>query len=134
MLLGTAAINGAALAGIMFTAFRRGGPVLLGFVAVGVAALVRSVGAGTLYDPFNSEIATYALLLTVLAAWSVAAGDRRLLPLLTASATLAARPTCPAPWRWRPWSASPSGSWWCRRAPDAGRRLGSSAGWARPQR
>ncbi|MBX3287183.1 MAG: hypothetical protein KF703_17680 [Actinobacteria bacterium] len=91
MLLGTAAINGAALAGVMWTAFRRGGPVLLGFVALGVAALVRSVGAGTLYDPFNSEIATYALLLTVLAAWSVAAGDRRLLPMLAAAASLAAQ-------------------------------------------
>ena len=91
MLLGTAAVNGAALAGVMWTAFRRGGPVLLGFVAVGVAALVRSVGAGTLYDPFNSEIATYALLLAVLSAWSVAAGDRRLLPVLAASASLAAQ-------------------------------------------
>lgn len=91
LLLGVAAVNGAALAAIMWTAFRRGGPVLLGLVAVGVAALVRSIGAGTLYDPFNSEIATYALLLTVLAAWSVAAGDRPLLPLLAASASLAAQ-------------------------------------------
>ncbi len=91
LLLGVAAVNGAALAAIMWTAFRRGGPVLLGLVAVGVAALVHSIGAGTLYDPFNSEIATYALLLTVLAAWSVAAGDRPLLPLLAASASLAAQ-------------------------------------------
>lgn len=91
MLVGTALMNGAALGGLAWLAHRRGGPPLLGITALAVTALVRSLGVGSLVDPFNSELVTYPLLLTVLAAWSVALGDRQILPVLAAAATLVAQ-------------------------------------------
>jgi len=91
MPLAVALLNGVTLAGIMWVAFRRGGPALLAIMALLVAALIRGIGAASLYDPFNSELATYPLLLTVLAAWSVLMGDRKMLPVLAAAATVTAQ-------------------------------------------
>lgn len=89
--LGAALINAAALVGIVWLALRRGGPELLALTAVALAGLVLTLGSISLWDPFNSEVTTYPMLLALLAAWSVTIGDVRVLPVLVASATVAAQ-------------------------------------------
>ena len=91
LVLGAALINAAALVGILWLAMRRGGPELLALTAVALAGLVLTLGAVSLWDPFNSEVATYPMLLALLAAWSVTIGDLRVLPILIAAATVAAQ-------------------------------------------
>lgn len=91
LVLGAALVNGAALVGIAWLAFRRGGADLLAIVTLATVGLVATLGPSSLWDPFNSEVATYPLLLAVLAAWSVAVGDLRVLPVLVAAASIAAQ-------------------------------------------
>jgi hypothetical protein len=91
IVLGVALVNGAALAGIVWLGVRRGGPELGALVAVALAALVHALGAASLHDAFNSELATYPMLLALLAAWSVAVGDLRITPVLAAAVTVAAQ-------------------------------------------
>lgn len=88
ILLGTALINGAALLGVAWLSLRRGGVALLALMSVAVAGLVWSLGAASLYDPFNSELATYPMLVGILAAWCVVVGDLRVTPILAASVTV----------------------------------------------
>lgn len=87
--LGAALVNAASLVGIGWLAHRRGGVELFTLVLVAVVGLVLSLGGSSLWDPFNSEIATYPMLLTLLAAWSVAQGDLRVAPVLAAAGTFA---------------------------------------------
>lgn len=91
LVLGAALVNAAALAGIAWLAFRRGGIVLLALVSVALAGLVRSLGSPSLHDVFNSELATYPMVLALLAAWSVLLGDLRITPVLVAAASVAAQ-------------------------------------------
>ncbi|WP_421118961.1 hypothetical protein ACE2AJ_16570 [Aquihabitans daechungensis] len=91
LILGIAAINAAALVGVAWLAFRRGGTELLALTAVALAGLVWTLGPVSLWDPFNSEVTTYPMLLALFAAWSVVIGDLRVLPVLVASATVAAQ-------------------------------------------
>jgi hypothetical protein len=91
ILIGTALVNGAALAGIVWLAFRRGGTPLLALVSVALAMLIRALGSGSLHDAFNSELATYPMLLALLAAWSVLVGDLRVTPVLVAAVAVAAQ-------------------------------------------
>ncbi|WP_426571809.1 hypothetical protein [Aquihabitans sp. McL0605] len=91
MAVGAALVNGAALVGIAWLAFRRGGPDLLALTAAALAGMVLTLGAVSLWTPFNSELATYPMLLAVFAAWCVTIGDLRVLPVLAASATVAAQ-------------------------------------------
>jgi hypothetical protein len=88
IVLGTALINGAALLGIAWLSLRRGGVALLALMSVAVAGLVWSLGAASLYDPFNSELATYPMLVAILATWSIAVGDLRITPILAAAVTV----------------------------------------------
>jgi hypothetical protein len=91
IVLGIALVNGAALAGIVWLGLRRGGPELAALLAVALAALVHALGASSLHDAFNSELATYPMVLALLAAWSVAVGDLRVAPILAAAVTVAAQ-------------------------------------------
>lgn len=91
MVLAIALLNGAALAGILWLAFRRGERVLLAFTALALAAVVRSLGAQSLFDPFNSEVATFPALLAVFAAWSILVGDRQMVIVLAAAVAVAAQ-------------------------------------------
>lgn len=91
VVLGPALINAIALGLTAWLAFRRGGPALLGLLAAALALLVWSLGAGSLFDPFNSELATYPMLLAVVATWSVVVGDLRVIPALAFGATVAAQ-------------------------------------------
>jgi hypothetical protein len=92
MLVGIALVNGAALGGTIWLAFRRGGPNLLAIVAVMLALLVYSLGPALTFEPFNSELPTFSMIAAALAAWSVLAGDLRVLPAFAALATVAAQP------------------------------------------
>ena len=91
VVLGAALLNAASLVGIAWLAFRRGGPALLALVAAALAALVHALHASALYDPFNSELSLFPMLLALLAAWSVVAGDLRVAPVLAGAATVAAQ-------------------------------------------
>lgn len=91
MVMAVGALNGAALAGILWLAFRRGERVLVAFTALALAAVVRSLGAPSLFDPFNSEMATFPALLAVLAAWSILVGDRQMVIVLAAAVAVAAQ-------------------------------------------
>lgn len=91
IVLGAAAINAAALAGVAWVAFRRGGLLLLGLTGAATAALIAALGPASLYDAFNSELGTYPMLLALLATWSIAVGDLRLAPVLAAAVTVLAQ-------------------------------------------
>lgn len=91
VVLGPALLNAIALGLAAWLGFRRGGPALLGLLAAALALLVWSLGAGSLFDPFNSELATYPMLLALLATWSLAVGDLRVAPALAFGATVAAQ-------------------------------------------
>ena len=89
--VGTAALSAAALATALLLAHRGGGRALFSFTALGIALLVRSLGASHFADPMNSELVAVFLLPTSLATWSVVRGDLRALPVLVATATVAAQ-------------------------------------------
>ena len=91
LILGIAAINAGALVGVAWLAFRRGGTELLALTSAAMAGLVWTLGAVSLWDPFNSEVTTYPMLLALFAAWSIVVGDLRVLPVLVAAATVAAQ-------------------------------------------
>ncbi|HWJ97381.1 MAG TPA: hypothetical protein VNQ33_04425 [Acidimicrobiales bacterium] len=88
IVVGTALINSAALVGVAWLCVRRGGVALLALMSVAVAGLVWSLGAASLYDPFNSELATYPMLVAIVAAWCVLVGDLRVTPILAAAVTV----------------------------------------------
>lgn len=92
LLAGTALINGAALGCATWLAFRRGGPALLAITAAMLALLVHSLGGLALFDPFNSELPTYPLIATALAAWCVIARDVRVAPVFVVAGSIAAQP------------------------------------------
>lgn len=89
--LGAALVNALALTGVAWLSYRRGGVALLALMSVAVACLVRALGAASLYDPFNSELATYPMLLALVAAWCVLVGDLRVAPVLAAAASVGAQ-------------------------------------------
>ncbi len=91
LLVGAALVNGGSIAAAFWASFRRGGPVLLGLVSAGIALMVRSLGAASLADPFNSEIATYPLLAAVLLAWAAVDGDLTVLPAFVLTGSIAAQ-------------------------------------------
>ena len=65
--LAVAAVDGAALASSVWLGYRRGGPMLAVLVAGGLGLLAHSLGAGSLWDPYNSEVPTYPLIAAALA-------------------------------------------------------------------
>lgn len=89
--LGAALVNALALVGVAWLSYRRGGMALLALMSVAVACLIRALGAASLYDPFNSELATYPMLLALLAAWCLLVGDLRIAPVLAAAASVVAQ-------------------------------------------
>lgn len=91
LIVAVAVINAAALVATVWLAWRRGGSFLLALLAVGLASLLWSLGAASLVDPMNSEVAVYAMVLTVLAAWAVLEGDSASLPILVIAASVTAQ-------------------------------------------
>jgi hypothetical protein len=79
--IGAAAINSAALVGIAWLAFRRGGTGLLVVASLAAVLLCGSLGGNFLHDPVSSNIGAIASLTLLFATWSVIAGDLRTFPV-----------------------------------------------------
>jgi hypothetical protein len=91
MLVTSALITGACLAGAAWAVFRELGR-RAGVVAVLVlAAIAFTTGASSLVGPISSVIAGYPLLLSAVLLWGVACGDVRLLPAAAAAVSFTAQ-------------------------------------------
>ncbi|HKP88760.1 MAG TPA: hypothetical protein VJT75_02180, partial [Thermoleophilaceae bacterium] len=75
-------VNTASVVGVVALAKRRGGLVLMFVVAGAVALMCRSLQAQTFHDVWNPSAAVLPFALLVFLAWSVAAGEQALLPLM----------------------------------------------------
>lgn len=85
--LGAAVINAGSMVTSVWVAFRRGGLALCALAAVSLMAMAHSVGGNVLHDPVSSQVGAMAAILVMLTAWSVAAGDLRLIPLFLFAAS-----------------------------------------------
>lgn len=85
--LGAAALNATAMAASAWIAFRRGGLALFTLASLAMMLLSRSLGGNLLHDPVSSQIGSMPAVLTLFAAWSLMAGDLRLVPVFLLSAT-----------------------------------------------
>jgi hypothetical protein len=81
MALGALAINGGSVAGTAAIARRRGGTPLAVCVLLGCALLMRTLGAGFVYDAWNCYVTTLPFGLMIFLAWAMAAGDAWALPV-----------------------------------------------------
>lgn len=79
--LGALAINGAAVAGMILIARRRGGPGLMVCTALGCALLMRTLGAEFLQDPWNNYLPVVPYGLLIFLTWSMACGETWALPI-----------------------------------------------------
>jgi hypothetical protein len=75
------ALNTLAIVGCVALARRRGGLPLMFAAAGAIALMCRSLGAEVMHDIWNPAAALFLLLLLIFLCWSLACGDRRLLPL-----------------------------------------------------
>ncbi len=89
LVLGAAAINAAALVGVGWTAFRRGGMPLMLIAVGGVTLLTRSLGGNFLHDPVSSNVGAFTALMVLFASWSIIAGDLRTTPVFVLAGTFA---------------------------------------------
>jgi hypothetical protein len=80
-------LNASAVLGILLTARRRGGRVLLLVTAVAVLLLLRSLGAQFVRDPWNPRVTLFPFLLLMFLVWAMACSDRWALPLSAAVAS-----------------------------------------------
>jgi hypothetical protein len=81
MSLGALVINGAAIAGMVLIARRRGGTPLMLCTLLGCLLLMRTVGGEFLHDPWNLYITVFPYALLLFLAWSMACGDLWAVPL-----------------------------------------------------
>lgn len=79
--LGALAINAASIAGMAAIAYRRGGTALALCVLLGCALLMRTLGAGFMYDAWNCYVTTLPFGAMIFLAWTMAAGDAWALPV-----------------------------------------------------
>lgn len=84
-------LNVAAIVGVVALARRRGGPPLMFAVAIATPVMCASLGAVTYHDIWNPSIGVLPLLLLVFLCWSIACGERRLLPLAVVVASFLAQ-------------------------------------------
>ncbi len=80
-------VNGATIVGIAWVAFRRGRLPMVIAALIPVGVLTHALGADFLRDPWNPYLPVLPLLLLMLLAWSVAVGDRWMLPIAIAVAS-----------------------------------------------
>ncbi len=81
LFVGTALVNGAAVAATVVFAWRRGRLALSLAMLVAFAIAVGSLGPAFLRDPWNPTITVLPLALLIVLAWSAAEGDTAALPL-----------------------------------------------------
>ena len=82
LLAATAVLNAAAVVGAIALAWRRGGAVLATATAAALALVTHAMGPELLRDPWNPYVTVLALCPFVLAAWSIAEGDRWAWPIV----------------------------------------------------
>src|SRR4051795_5069927 len=80
-------VNGATIVGMAWVAFRRGRLPMVIALLIPVGVLTHALGADFLRDPWNPYLPVLPLLLLMLLAWSVAVGDRWMLPIAVAVAS-----------------------------------------------
>ena len=73
-------VNTLAIIGCVALARRRGGPVLMFAVAIGIALMCQSLSAEIFHDVWNPSAAMFPFLLLIFLCWSLACGEYRLLP------------------------------------------------------
>jgi hypothetical protein len=74
-------LNTLAIVGCVVLARRRGGLPLMFAAAAAIALMCQSLAAEVMHDIWNPAAALFSLLLLIFLCWSLACGDRRLLPL-----------------------------------------------------
>lgn len=82
-------INGVALVGIVWVAFRRGRLPMVIATVVPTALMAHALGADLLRNPWNPYLPVLPLLFVLLLCWSVAVGDLWMLPIAVAVASFA---------------------------------------------
>lgn len=80
LLLGAAAVNAAALGGLVLFAWRRGRLALVALTAALVGLMATHLGPAFLRDPWNPSVTVLPFLLFVVLAWSAVEGDPSALP------------------------------------------------------
>jgi hypothetical protein len=78
--LGALVINGAAIAGMVIIARRRGGTPLMLCTLLGSLLLARTLGGEFLHDPWNLYITVFPYALLLFVVWSLACGETWALP------------------------------------------------------
>jgi len=73
-------VNTLAIIGCVALARRRGGVVLMFATAVGIALMCQSLPGEAMHDIWNPAAGLFPFLLLIFMCWSLACGDRRLLP------------------------------------------------------
>lgn len=86
-----AAVNVAAIVGVVALARRRGGLALMFATAIATALMCGSLGAETYHDVWNPAVGVLPVLLLVFLCWSIACGERELLPLAVLVASFLAQ-------------------------------------------
>jgi hypothetical protein len=86
--LGAALTSALAFAGVAWLAFRRGGRLALLLAVAITSATVWSLGSMFETSPWNPNMGTLAFLFVLFAAWPVASGTLRYLPVLAFGASL----------------------------------------------
>lgn len=84
-------LSSACFVGVLVLVRRRGGTVLVIASALGLLAVQRSLDLLTFVEIWNPHLAMAPFVLLLVACWSVAAGDRWLLPLAVFLASLTAQ-------------------------------------------
>ncbi len=74
------AVNTLAIIGVVVLARRRGGLILMFATAIGIALMCQSLPTEALHDVWNPAAGLFPFLLLVFLGWSLACGERRLLP------------------------------------------------------
>jgi hypothetical protein len=75
------ALNTLAIIGCVALARRRGGLILMFATAVGIALMCQSLPTEAMHDIWNPAAGLFPFLLLIFLSWSLACGDRRLLPI-----------------------------------------------------
>jgi hypothetical protein len=86
-----AALNVAAVVGAVALARRRGGLPLMFATAAATAVMCGSLGAETFHEVWNPAVGVLPLLALVFLCWSIACGERELLPLAVLVASFLAQ-------------------------------------------
>lgn len=132
LLVGAVIINAAAVAATLAVVRRRGGPVLMGAVVVGLGVLIHALTPAAMLSPWNPLVTLLPCVLLFVLAWSLAQRDWAVLPVtvvvasflvqshvaygLLVAAVLGVALVLAAVDRWSPWRSSPVP------APSPGRR------------